>query len=37
MSIEIKAEFGKKSQKEALYSYNKAIEKLYYSILEVIF
>ena len=37
MSIDITNEFAKKEQKEAEWAYNKAIEKFYYSMLEVVF
>tara|TARA_Y100001968_G_C19230436_1_gene654202 strand:+ start:548 stop:922 length:375 start_codon:yes stop_codon:yes gene_type:complete len=37
MSKEISAESAKKAQKEAEWAYNKAIEKFYYSMLEVVF
>ena len=37
MSIEITTEFAKKAQKEAEWAYNKAMEKFYYSMLEVVF
>ena len=37
MSIEITTEFAKRTQKEAEWAYNKAIEKFYYSMLEVVF
>ena len=37
MNIEISAESAKKAQKEAEWAYNKAIEKFYYSMLEVVF
>ena len=35
--MEITNEFAKKAQKEAEWAYNKAIEKFYYSMLEVVF
>ena len=37
MSINITHEFAQKAQKEAEWAYNKAIEKFYYSMLEVVF
>tara|TARA_Y100001968_G_scaffold178687_1_gene163515 strand:- start:91 stop:465 length:375 start_codon:yes stop_codon:yes gene_type:complete len=37
MGIEITNESAKKAQKEAEWAYNKAIEKFYYSMLEVVF
>ena len=37
MSIEITTESAKKAQKEAEWAYNKAMEKFYYSMLEVVF
>ena len=37
MSIEITSGSAKKAQKEAEWAYNKAIEKFYYSMLEVVF
>ena len=37
MSMEITNESAKKAQKEAEWAYNKAIEKFYYSMLEVVF
>ena len=37
MTIEITSEFAKKAQKEAEWAYNKAMEKFYYSMLEVVF
>ena len=37
MSKEVTAEFSKKAQKEAEWAYNKAMEKFYYSMLEVVF
>ena len=37
MNMEITAESAKKAQKEAEWAYNKAIEKFYYSMLEVVF
>ena len=37
MSMEITTEFAKKAQKEAEWAYNKAMEKFYYSMLEVVF
>ena len=37
MSIEITSESAKKAQKEAEWAYNKAMEKFYYSMLEVVF
>ena len=37
MSIEITPEAAKKAQKEAEWAYNKAMEKFYYSMLEVVF
>ena len=37
MNIEITTESAKKAQKEAEWAYNKAIEKFYYSMLEVVF
>ena len=37
MSMEISSEYAKKAQKEAEWAYNKAIEKFYYSMLEVVF
>ena len=35
--MEITTEFAKKSQKDAEWAYNKAMEKFYYSMLEVVF
>ena len=37
MSMEITTESAKKAQKEAEWAYNKAMEKFYYSMLEVVF
>ena len=37
MSIEITTESARKVQKEAEWAYNKAMEKFYYSMLEVVF
>ena len=37
MSIEITTEDAKKAQKEAEWAYKKAMEKFYYSMLEVVF
>ena len=37
MNIDITNESAKKAQKEAEWAYNKAIEKFYYSMLEVVF
>ena len=37
MNVEITKESAKKAQKEAEWAYNKAIEKFYYSMLEVVF
>ena len=37
MSKEITNESAKKAQKEAEWAYNKAVEKFYYSMLEVVF
>ena len=37
MSEEITAEYAKKAQKDAEWAYNNAMEKFYYSMLEVIF
>ena len=37
MNVDITNEFAKKAQKEAEWAYNKAIEKFYYSMLEVVF
>ncbi len=37
MSQEITAEYAKKAQKDAEWAYNNAMEKFYYSMLEVIF
>ena len=37
MSIEITTESAKNAQKEAEWAYNKAMEKFYYSMLEVVF
>ena len=37
MSMEITTELAKKAQKEAEWAYNKAMEKFYYSMLEVVF
>ena len=37
MNNEITVESAKKAQKEAEWAYNKAIEKFYYSMLEVVF
>ena len=37
MSIEITTESAKKAQKEAEWAYNKAMEKFYYSMLEIVF
>ena len=37
MSNEITAEFAKKAQNEAEWAYEKAMEKFYYSMLEVVF
>ena len=37
MGIDITNESSKKAQKEAEWAYNKAIEKFYYSMLEVVF
>ena len=37
MSNEITAEYAKKAQKDAEWAYNNAMEKFYYSMLEVIF
>ena len=37
MSIEITSESAIKAQKEAEWAYNKAMEKFYYSMLEVVF
>ncbi len=37
MSMEITSEFATKAQKEAEWAYNKAKEKFYYSMLEVVF
>ena len=37
MGVEITTEFAKKAQKEAEWAYNKAMEKFYYSMLEVVF
>ena len=35
--MEITTEYAKKAQKEAEWAYNKAMEKFYYSMLEVVF
>ena len=35
--MEITTESAKKAQKEAVWAYNKAMEKFYYSMLEVVF
>ena len=37
MNQEITVEFAKKAQKEAEWAYNNAMEKFYYSMLEVVF
>ena len=37
MSLDITTESAKKAQKEAEWAYNKAMEKFYYSMLEVVF
>tara|TARA_Y100001968_G_scaffold91634_1_gene82435 strand:+ start:112 stop:471 length:360 start_codon:yes stop_codon:yes gene_type:complete len=37
MSIEVTTESAKKAQEEAEWAYNKAMEKFYYSMLEVVF
>ena len=37
MSIEVTTESAKKAQKEAEWAYKKAMEKFYYSMLEVVF
>jgi len=37
MSMEITTESAKKAQKEAEWAYNKAMEKFFYSMLEVVF
>ena len=37
MGLEITSESAKKAQKEAEWAYNKAMEKFYYSMLEVVF
>ena len=37
MSVEITIESARKAQKEAEWAYNKAMEKFYYSMLEVVF
>ena len=37
MSEEITAEYAKKAQKDAEWAYNNAMEKFYYSMLEVVF
>tara|TARA_Y100001968_G_C19359667_1_gene719059 strand:- start:219 stop:563 length:345 start_codon:yes stop_codon:yes gene_type:complete len=37
MSKDITVEYAKEAQKEAEWAYNKAIEKFYYSMLEVVF
>ncbi len=37
MGMEITTESAKKAQKEAEWAYNKAMEKFYYSMLEVVF
>ena len=37
MDMEITTECAKKAQKEAEWAYNKAMEKFYYSMLEVVF
>ena len=37
MSVEITSEFAKKAQKESEWAYSKAMEKFYYSMLEVVF
>ena len=37
MVLEITSESAKKAQKEAEWAYNKAMEKFYYSMLEVVF
>ena len=37
MSMEITNESAKKAQKEAEWAYNKAMEKFYYSMLEIVF
>ena len=37
MTIEITTESAKKAQKEAEWAYNKAMDKFYYSMLEVVF
>ncbi len=37
MSMKITTESAKKAQKEAEWAYNKAMEKFYYSMLEVVF
>ena len=37
MNIEITSESAKKAQKDAEWAYNKAMEKFYYSMLEVVF
>ncbi len=37
MSEEISAEYAKKAQKDAEWAYNNAMEKFYYSMLEVVF
>ncbi len=37
MSNEITDEYAKKAQKEAEWAYNQAIDKFYYSMLEVVF
>ena len=37
MSKEITAEYAKKAQKDAEWAYNNAMEKFYYSMLEVVF
>ena len=37
MTVDITSESAKRAQKEAEWAYNKAIEKFYYSMLEVVF
>ena len=37
MILEITAESAEKARKEAVWAYNKAIEKFYYSMIEVVF
>ena len=37
MDMDITTEYAKKAQKEAEWAYNKAMEKFYYSMLEVVF